>query len=51
MVQINKPSHRSDGFPAPTVQYLKILVRKAVINIANNNEIFDLPMSCKLMRA
>lgn len=51
MVQINKSSHRSDDFLGPTVQHLKLLVTKEAINSANNNEIFDLPLSCKLMCA
>lgn len=50
VVQINKSSHRSHDFLGPTVQPLKLLVRKEAINSANN-EIFDLPLSCKLMHA
>lgn len=48
VVQINKPSHRSDGIQAPTVQFLKLLVQKVIINTANN-EFFDLLASCRLM--
>lgn len=51
MVQINKSSQISDDFLGPTVQPLKLLVRKEVINSAKKEEIFDLPLSCKLMCA